>query len=720
MTPRGWRPLASIVCSTLGVALVLVSVLLGYAGRSLFDERGFADRVAASLDDPRVAQYVAERVADAAIQASPDLVGVRPILIGVARGMVSSPPFRAAVRRGARAAHHAVMNGTARNVALTVQDVGDVLQSLIAEHPALAHKVPPRLTTAIGTLEDLPAGQLSVRLVRLAHRLRAATWVALLLGIALCSLGVAFAAERRRALVRLGVTFAVLALVLAIVGRFGGDLMRRFVANVDEAPMIAGLGRAFLGGLLEWAAALGFCGLVLAAASASLMERVPLGAWFKGARQWLVGAQPLMRMRLARGLLGTAIAAGFVFEPTGALTVTAWLAGVVLLFAALREAFVAALHLLPVPGEEVVGADADERAGPAAGRLALAAGLAAVLVAVAAFALLSGQHGPQGGPGITACNGSPQLCDRPLDQVVFPTTHNSMGGADNPAWMFPNQTAGIARQLHDGVRAFLFDVHYGIPVGDRVKTVLDAEPGSMAKYESAVGKEGMDAAMRIRDRMVGGDEKARGVYMCHGFCELGALELLPMLREVRRFLVENPGEILIFDIEDDGPAPQDVQRCFEESGLVDFVYRGPVHGPWPTLREMAASDQRVVVMAENHSGGAPWYHSTFDVTQETPYTFHDSTEFSNRPNRGGTTGSLLTMNHWIESTPSPKPSNAAVVNAYDFLLARARACEKERGRKVNLVAVDFYGVGDLFRVVRTLNGLSNDDSLAAPQTRATR
>ena len=64
------------------------------------------------------------------------------------------------------------------------------------------------------------------------------------------------------------------------------------------------------------------------------------------------------------------------------------------------------------------------------------------------------------------------------------------------------------------------------------------------------------------------------------------------------------------------------------------------------------------------------------------------------------------MNNWIDTTPSPKPSNAAIVNAYDALLARARQCQKERGRRPNLIAVDFYRTGDLFRVARTLNGVA--------------
>jgi hypothetical protein len=157
-----------------------------------------------------------------------------------------------------------------------------------------------------------------------------------------------------------------------------------------------------------------------------------------------------------------------------------------------------------------------------------------------------------------------------------------------------------------------------------------------------------------------------------------------------------------------------VAACFERSGLDRLVYRGPVEPPWPTLREMIASNQRVVVFAENNAEGVPWYHLLFDVCQETPYGFKDPTEFSNKPNRGGAAGSLLLMNHWIETTPTPLPSNAEIVNAYDFLLKRARACRKQRGMMPNLVAVDFYRTGDLMRVVDALNRVEKPQTASVP------
>jgi hypothetical protein len=120
---------------------------------------------------------------------------------------------------------------------------------------------------------------------------------------------------------------------------------------------------------------------------------------------------------------------------------------------------------------------------------------------------------------------------------------------------------------------------------------------------------------------------------------------------------------------------------------------------------MTDSNQRVVTFLESGRPGVDWMYPAFDSIQETPYRFRDPSQLSCRPNRGGTAGSLFQINHWIETPPNPRPSNAAVVNAYDFLLGRAERCERERSRLPNIIAVDFYRTGDLFQVVRRLNGL---------------
>jgi hypothetical protein len=417
-----------------------------------------------------------------------------------------------------------------------------------------------------------------------------------------------------------------------------------------------------------------------------------------------------MRVRLLRGLLGAAVGALFLFWTLPALTVLAWLAGIVVAFAGIREGFAAGLHLLPqfeVKSREERAA----RRGAVSGVAMAAVGVVALaIVGTTVWVFLRSHDEPMAPTEVTAYNGLPQLGDRHLDEVIFATAHNAMGSPDTEGWMFPNQSANIERQLEDGIRGFLIDATFGMKAGNAVKTELDTSGTGMSKYEKAVGEEGMAAALKIRDRIAGLETGERDVYMCHGFCELGALRLVPVLADMRDFLVANPGEVLIIVIQDEGPTQQDLARCFEESGLIDFVYKGPVGPPWPTLREMVDSDQRVVVMTENESTGVAWIHPAFKVLQETPYTFHHRSEFSNKPNRGGTSGSLLLMNHWIESTPMPKPSNADTVNARDFLLERIKALRRERGKLPILIAVDFYREGDLVSVVQELN--ARPDELA--------
>jgi hypothetical protein len=93
--------------------------------------------------------------------------------------------------------------------------------------------------------------------------------------------------------------------------------------------------------------------------------------------------------------------------------------------------------------------------------------------------------------------------------------------------------------------------------------------------------------------------------------------------------------------------------------------------------------------------------------QETPYQFKTiealAAPESCNPNRGGTAGSLLLVNHWIDTAPAPRVTIARRVNAHDFLTRRLSLCRKSRGIMPNLVAVDFYRQGDAAKVVDELN-----------------
>ncbi len=161
--------------------------------------------------------------------------------------------------------------------------------------------------------------------------------------------------------------------------------------------------------------------------------------------------------------------------------------------------------------------------------------------------------------------------------------------------------------------------------------------------------------------------------------------------------------------------PADIERAFEQAGLLDLVYRGPL-GPFPTLRAMIDSGQRLVVMAENDAGTIPWYHLAYEhALQETPFRFTRASRLTDpanlaascRPNRGPDSAPLFLLNHWIDTTPVPRASLAEVVNARESLLRRAEECQRIRHRLPNLVAVDFFRRGDVLGVVNTLNGMSS-------------
>jgi len=507
--------------------------------------------------------------------------------------------------------------------------------------------------------------------------------------------GVAMAPSRRRALVRLGLDLLGAGVILLLVVPAGRALVGVLPYSDLGRGALAGLWDAFMGALRVWGLALGGSGLVVAAAGNSLIRQAPPLARLRLFVDRLELPADRPRGEVLRGAVLLAAGIFAVVRPAIAASLVTVVVGAALAFEGLRILFQVALRAAPEPD------------GPPQGTSSAMMRVAVVLSGILVFALAIAIAGRSPTRHVASagntCNGIPELCDRRLDDVVFPTTHNSMSSADISNWLFPQQEKGIRGQLEDGVRGLLVDVHYGIPVEGRVKTDLDHEMGSRAKLDQAVGAEGLDAAMRIRDRLAGKTEGPRGAYLCHGFCELGATPFVEALVRIREFLEGHPDEVLILILED-YVAPPDIGAAFAQSGLDAFVYRRAPQAPWPTLREMIASHERVLVLTESGREGVPWLYPAYaGVTQETPYAFKQPSDFSCAANRGGTKGSLFLMNNWIDTTPAPKPSNAAIVNAYDALLGRARQCQQERGRLPNLLAVDFYKTGALFDVARALN-----------------
>jgi hypothetical protein len=640
---------------------------------------------------------VADRVTDAVLREEPDLTAFRPLILATTRDAISSSAFQALVRAGARTAHASLFSEGGRTVIVSIPDVGVLMRSaLLKANPTVAAKIPERARGVLASVGQRRAEQFILRLWQIANRSVWLTGALLGLSLVLILGGVALVPDRRVALVRLGLDLIVAGVVFMLLSPAGRGIASLIPHDPLARQAAAGLWDAFTGPLRVWALVFAGAGLVLAAAGHSLIARLdPLQA-LRTAADLIANPPGGARGQLVKSFLLLLAGALTMIWPAKAVSFAIVLLGAFMAFAGLREIFDLVLRAVPQDASSMKGVAASS----ATLRITLVLSLAlAFVLGIAWFGRPAARVA--GGP-TDACNGSPGLCDRRLDEVVFPATHNAMSSADIPDWLFPQQEAGIPSQLQDGIRGLLFDVHYGIPVEGRVKTDLDRELGSRAKLDEAVGKEGLDAAMRIRDRLAGKEEGQPGPYLCHGLCELGATPLVSALRGIHEYLVENPNEVLVLVIED-YVAAQELAGAFKESGLEALVYKGPNGPPWPTLREMIDTRQRVLVTTESGRPGVPWIRPAFELMQETPYKFKTPAELTCGPNRGGTKGSLFLMNNWVDTTPAPRPSNAKIVNDYQALLERAKQCQASRGRLPNLVAVDFYRTGGLIRAVRTLN-----------------
>ena len=307
--------------------------------------------------------------------------------------------------------------------------------------------------------------------------------------------------------------------------------------------------------------------------------------------------------------------------------------------------------------------------------------------------------------GTGSCNGAAELCTRRLDQVVFPGTHNSFAASAEPGWYFANQTYGISRQLQDGIRALLIDVHYGVhdPATGRIRTDLGAEGSDANKVAEQVPAR----ALRVADRVAGGVglgtlHGTPEPYLCHTLCELGAEPLGRELEVMRSFLERNPDQVLVVIVEDYVP-PATIEQAFGQAGLTRYVATVDRHAPLPTLSELIARGQRLVVFAEAKGGTPAWYMPAFSFIQDTPLGALQPGQLSCTRYRGEGTSPLLLINHWIPPFP-PSPTVNSQIGRSTFLRGRIERCTRERGIRGAIVAVDFYERTSVVELAKQLNG----------------
>jgi hypothetical protein len=709
--PSTGRRIAVWVLIVLACLATVLALMVGYARRAVFDSDQFANRATAALSDESVRSLIGEQVTDQLVlKNESDLIAGRPLIESVVSSVVGGGAFTGAFRAGVRDVHRAVFDGDQHTVTLALGDVGTMVAAgLEAVQPSLARRV--EATRRVEVLRR-DIGEVNATAARTADTIRLLAPLLLLVAI-LCAAGALWlSADRRRTVVRLAVGAAVGGLLLIVAYDVARSLAVGQVGGPEARAAVGAVWDAFLEDLHTAAWILAGSGAVVAAAAASLIRPVELDAPLRRAGAWLTRepARPALRVLRAVGL----VAVGFVFllARDAVLHLLFAVVGLYLIFAGVS----AILWLVYQPRPAGEAGKPQDAGAPSRGRRPrlVAPVLAGVLIAGAIVAFVGTGGATTAAPAAGPCNGQAALCDRSLPEVATAATHNSMS-VPLPGWFSSEQDAAIAEQLRFGIRGLLIDTHYADRLDDGKLRTFVGDPKELRAQaqQDGVSPGAIDSALRLRERLGFKGEGERGMYLCHSFCELGGTRLEDALHDLHDFLIANPGEVVVV-INQDYVTPEDFVGAVEDAGLDKLAYRGPITGHWPTLRQMIDSGQRVVILAENHAGAAPWYHLAYDtVTEETPYAFSQAVQLTDpsqtaktcRPNRGPAEAPMFLVNHWITTDPVPLPSNADKVNAYGPLMRRLRECQRIRHHIPNLVAVNFYRRGDLLRAVDTLNGV---------------
>ena len=214
-----------------------------------------------------------------------------------------------------------------------------------------------------------------------------------------------------------------------------------------------------------------------------------------------------------------------------------------------------------------------------------------------------------------ACNGGAGNCDRAYDDVSVICTHNAYSNEEDGFWLpTPNQKYSFERQLDDGVRCMMLDTY-----------MEQGEPS-----------------------------------LCHAHCGLGATPWIPMLQSVDEWLEENPGSVLSFILE---PyiTETETEQALRDAGIFDRVYHhtGPPGTPWPTLRQLLETDQRLVVFTADAAANDTWHLNWTRFGWETPF---DDPTFTCADGRGDPTVTehqVFILNHYVLCSTGGCESNGS-------------------------------------------------------------
>ncbi len=685
--------------AVLAGCFTLSASLIGYADGRVFDSDGFASLVGDTMSQAEVRDFLADAINEEILRLAPDAAAGGTIIRDLTASILDTDAARALVETAARELHSTVFDENSDSALLTVSDLIVTIRSqlqLLA--PDIADLIPAELNEAA---IDIGSQQAFTELIQLANDVEQLALITSLLALGCLLAAVLVDRQHWRGAGKAGLALAITGGLLLAAVATGGVVLGSYAADPATRDAVSAVWDVFISDLALWAVILIAVGGVTCAFAWSLLRVEHLTTPVGRVRTWITTPPTSLTGRVTRAIATLVLGVWLILRPLSLLSVLGVFAGILLAITALNE-------LLRITGLDKRIASAQTRAaaerssvrpsGRQAAVIAAAIVLGLAALAVVGAVVLRRSDPVPDVPVDLACNGHVELCSLRLDQVALAATHNSMSSAADGFYL-ANHTKGMIDQLDSGFRGLLIDTWYGqrSESGAVVTSGTIIDPASLDDDSAAA------AAERVRQRMTGSLGPTE-VYLCHGFCEIGAVDALTALTEVRAWLDEHPREVLVIFVQDE-TSPADTAAVFEASGLSELAWTHVWGTLLPTLERMITENRRVFVMAENDAGDPEgefaWYHEGFRYTQETPFSFSSTADFSCAPNRGLSDSPLFQVNHFI----TPALGRNGSINDLEVLLPRLEQCWQERSRLPNLVAVDFYEAGDVIAAIDTLNGV---------------
>ncbi|MDX6659443.1 MAG: hypothetical protein QOJ55_265, partial [Solirubrobacteraceae bacterium] len=269
---RRSRRIVATALVIVGTVCLLLGGILLYARQEVVNPHAFAAHASHTLQDENVRTAIGAAVLNQVTTGGgAQLLSFRPALESVIDGVIASPQFRAVFRKAAVHAHDLLFKRGRESVILDLADAGLAVSGAAkAVSPDLAKHIPKDIKPGLLSLTNR---DWATDLLDIADSIRFLGIVLPILGLLCLGGAVAAATDRRLIFIRIGGAIAVAAVILILVLFVGRELLLANFSDDSDTlrSSVGAVWDAFLGGLHTWALLVGAFGLVVAAASSSVL-----------------------------------------------------------------------------------------------------------------------------------------------------------------------------------------------------------------------------------------------------------------------------------------------------------------------------------------------------------------------------------------------------------------------------------------------------------------